>query len=119
MYDGTLASGKGTLIGRRKIWSVDIFPRFSIDGQTIETTMGRIDGRSFFPGSQASRTRDFLVDGDWVVFGPDKVFLLPIEYRVVCATAARGVLLMGHASGHASSLEFDEGDTDDSQELVS
>lgn len=49
--------------------------------------------------SQASWARDFLVDGDWVIFGPDKVFLLPIEYRVVCATAAYGVLLMGYVSG--------------------
>ncbi|KAJ5710634.1 hypothetical protein N7488_004790 [Penicillium malachiteum] len=58
--------------------------RFSPYGKTLFTSAGRIDVRSFYPGQEALRDFDFLVEDDWVILGGKRVLWLPPDYIPTC-----------------------------------
>ncbi|OJJ95247.1 hypothetical protein ASPACDRAFT_47991 [Aspergillus aculeatus ATCC 16872] len=93
----------GKLIGTRTVAACPQTLRFSADGATLDTNVGRVDVRSFYSGSRYASSRDLLVDDTWVVAGKERI-LLPLEYRATCALASDDLLIMGHASGQITFL---------------
>lgn len=92
------------LIGTRQIGAEKHSLRFSADGRTIETSMGRLDVESFYPEPRRSSHLDFAVEDNWVLFGQEKAVLLHHDYQPTCAVVAGDVLVMGHESGRISYL---------------
>ncbi|KAJ5760948.1 WD40 repeat-like protein [Penicillium odoratum] len=70
----------GMLIGTRYIPGSWRSLQFSVDNNTMMTAMGRIDVEKSFPSRALVRNGDFLVDSDWVVYGTDRILLLPVDY---------------------------------------
>lgn len=117
----------GSLIGSRPIGASEYSLRFSPDGRTIGTGMGRVDVRSFSlsdsdrrwirdedldlpPGREHDSQLDLAVQNDWILFGREKAFLLPHSHQVKCAVATNDLMVLGHESGRLSFLQgnFDE-----------
>lgn len=118
--DGLLLAAGSRLPGFIELWDVQTWTRigirqalgfewlqFSDDCQALETVIGRFDVDAFYPGQERARKRDFLVQDDWVIYGGERILLLPIDYRATCAVAVGDLLLMGHASGRVTSLRID------------
>jgi WD40 repeat protein len=83
---------------------------FPDDGQYLDTDRGRLGIGSLQPSviSLKSRSvRDMFVNGTWVVQEMKNVLWLPSDYRATCAVVRNHVLVIGHASGRVSILEFD------------
>ncbi|KAJ5643920.1 uncharacterized protein N7484_006427 [Penicillium longicatenatum] len=96
-----------TRIGIRKALGFHHWLQFSEDCKSIETDHGCFDVDAFYPGQELARKRDFLIEYDWVIYGGERILLLPIDYRTTCAVAVNDLLLMGHASGRVTSLRID------------
>ena len=83
---------------------------FSSDGQDLDTDRGRLSVSSLYPNVislQPKSAMEIFVNGAWVVQGMKNVLWLPSDYRATCAAFQNHLLVMGHASGHISFLEFD------------
>lgn len=84
---------------------------FSVDGSCLETNRGllNITTSLLFPDASPSRpaySRGISVKGQWVVQGNDNLLWLPSEYRSTDLAVRGSVIVLGHASGHISFLEF-------------
>ncbi|KAL4879964.1 quinon protein alcohol dehydrogenase-like superfamily [Aspergillus karnatakaensis] len=102
-------NGLLSLIGTRDFAASKQSLRFTTDGTAIETDIGRVDVRSFYPESEpTSSSRDLRVaEDEWAVVGNEKI-LLPLDYRATCATALDGLLMIGHGSGQVSVFQVKE-----------
>jgi WD40 repeat protein len=94
----------GSLIGTRNMKADQRSLRFSPDGRTIETLMGRVDVRSFYPKPDYDSHLDLGVEHNWVLVGREKAFYLPRDYEATSAVAADGLLMMGDRSGRVTRL---------------
>jgi WD domain, G-beta repeat len=82
---------------------------FSIDGSYLETDRGLLDIVSLSPGTVPSRpklSRDVFVKEQWVARGTENLLWLPFDCRPSCAAVCGSVVVLGHASGGMSILEF-------------
>jgi WD40 repeat protein len=82
---------------------------FSSDGQYLDTDRGRLGIAALQPSVislQSKPVRDIFVNGAWVVQEMNNILWLPSDCRATCAAVWNHVLVMGHASGCVSILEF-------------
>ncbi|EED20727.1 hypothetical protein TSTA_039280 [Talaromyces stipitatus ATCC 10500] len=76
----------------------------SSDGTVIETSMGRFDIRSFYPGREFTSHLDFAAEENWILACNEKILLLH-DSHVTCATAIGDLLIMVHKPGRVSFLQ--------------
>lgn len=95
------------LLGKRSLGrSRESWLRFSEDGKTVDTIMGRLDTRSFYSEAKLAECHTLFVDFDWVVCGSEKVFRFPIGTEVFCAAAVGDILMVSYLTGGVDFLEF-------------
>ncbi|PYH68293.1 WD40 repeat domain-containing protein [Aspergillus vadensis CBS 113365] len=95
----------GKFIGMRGIAASRQTLRFSADGTSIMTDVGRVDVRSFYKGAESAPSRNLAVfQNEWARVGNEAI-LLPNDYHATCAAATDDdLLIMGHASGKVTFL---------------
>lgn len=96
-----------TLIGTKGVGPTrGSWLRFSEDGSTIDTAMGRMDVQSFYPEVNLRESRSLFVDYDWVICGSEKVFQFPLGTEVLCAAAMKDTLMVSYKVGQVDFFEF-------------
>jgi hypothetical protein len=83
---------------------------FSVDESCLETDRGLLDVTTPLLSfsavlSRPALPRGILVKGQWVVRGKENLLWLPSDYRPT-SVAGGSVVVLGHASGRISCLEF-------------
>jgi WD40 repeat protein len=82
---------------------------FSSDGSCLETDRGLLDLVSLCPGTVPSRqtlSRGVVVKEQWIAQDMENLLWLPWDYRPSSTTVRGSVVVLGHASGRVSILEF-------------
>ena len=82
---------------------------FSRDGQYLETSRGLLSIQSSFTNSslpQAQSLCTIFVKGDWITRDRENLLWLPSEYRATCSALFHNLLVLGHASGQVTFIEF-------------
>jgi hypothetical protein len=84
---------------------------FSVDGSCLETDRGLLDVTTSLlsPGASPFRPalpRGIFVREQWVVWKKDNLLWLPPDYRSQSVAVLKNLLVLGHASGRISFLEF-------------
>ena len=82
---------------------------FSRDGQYLETDKGSIRFQLLSPDAsrpQAQSLCNIFVKGDWITRDTDNLLWLPSDYRATCSALHRNQLVLGHASGQVTFIEF-------------
>ncbi|OJI85050.1 hypothetical protein ASPTUDRAFT_74528 [Aspergillus tubingensis CBS 134.48] len=95
----------GNFIGMRGIATSRQTLRFSTDGRSIMTDIGRVDVRLFYKELEYSSSRDLAVfDNEWIWVRKEVILLLN-DYHATCATAINNdLLIMSHVSGKITFL---------------
>jgi WD40 repeat protein len=81
---------------------------FSEDGRYLETNRGILNLNSDSPGMclQVESTSAIFIDAEWVTRGGQNLLWLPPDYRATCCAVHNNKLVLGHASGMVTYLEF-------------
>ena len=82
---------------------------FSKEGSYLETSRGLLSIQSFYTGVfvlQPQPLRNIFVKGHWVVRDMENILWLPFDYWPICSTIERNILMLGHASGRVTFIEF-------------
>jgi WD40 repeat protein len=82
---------------------------FSRDGQYLETTRGSLSIQSSLPNSSLPKAQSLcmiFVKGDWITRDRENLLWLPSEYRAKCSAFFHNLLVLGHASGRVTFIEF-------------
>ena len=83
---------------------------FSQRGPYLETDRGLLSFQTLSitdPPFQLKPPSTTFVKGQWVAQGTRNMLWLPPDYRATCATSLDNVLVLGHASGRVTFMEFD------------
>jgi WD40 repeat protein len=92
---------------------VDAFIRtlaFSSDELYLNTDKGRLNIGSLSLNRvplQSNALWDIFMEKTWVTHNMEKVLWLPSDYRAVCSAIQNNTLVLGHASGRITFIEFD------------
>jgi hypothetical protein len=89
------------------IWTLS----FSVNGSYLETGEGLLDiiPSSLSPGAVLFRpaiSRGIFVEKQWIVREKEYLLWLPSDYRPTSEAVRGNVVILGHASGRISFLEF-------------
>ncbi|KAF5860731.1 hypothetical protein ETB97_001238 [Aspergillus alliaceus] len=105
-WDAATGALRQTLNVKEVITSLE----FSKDGSHLNTNLGSLTIRSWCdkhtcdtPNTDANI---FLLEGQWVTLGGEKVLWLPPEHRPHCSAVKDNTLILGHASGRISFIGF-------------
>ena len=81
---------------------------FSGEGQYLETSRGLLSVQSFYTGvfAQSQPPRNIFVKDHWVIRDMENVLWLPSDYRPICSTIERNILMLRLASGRVTFIEF-------------
>ena len=79
---------------------------FSNDGSYLKTDRGLFELSSV--GQPLSGLSSYLyIKSQWVAFRTENILWLPAEYRPTCSAVRDNTLVIGHASGQVTFIEFD------------
>jgi WD40 repeat protein len=83
---------------------------FSSDKLYLNTDRGRLNvgllSWNYVP-PQLHALSDIFVKETWVTYNMEKVLWLPSDYRATCSAVQNNILVLGHASGRVTFVEFD------------
>jgi WD40 repeat protein len=83
---------------------------FSSSGQHLKTDRGVLHVSSLELSSDYSeQVRALFVSENWVEEERERILWLPPDYRATCVAVWNGMVVLGHASGGISFLEFEQG----------
>jgi WD40 repeat protein len=102
-------SATGTARRALKVDAVIQNLSFSSDGTCLETDRGLVSLQLLFPSVISLQSKllcNLHVNERWVAQGMKNILWLPSDYRATCAAVRNDVLILGHASGRVSFLEF-------------
>ena len=82
---------------------------FSKEGSYLATDRGLLSIQSFYTSAfilQPQPPYNIFVKGRWVVRDMENLLWLPSDYRPICSSIQRNILMLGHASGRVTFIEF-------------
>ena len=100
--DGTqVVSGSGDMT----VWLWDVATGAAL--QTLEGHSGSVSSVAFSPDGKLLPT--LRVSNHWIVEGKANILWLPPDYRSICEVTWDETIILGHASGRLSFLQFRQG----------
>jgi WD40 repeat protein len=105
LWDAATGAARGTLEVHVSIGNLS----FSMDGQYLETEKGSICLQLLSPDASRPQVQslcNIFVKGDWITRDTDNLLWLPSDYRATCSALHRNLLVLGHASGQVTFIEF-------------
>ena len=100
-------SATGVLLQTLEIEAIITMLSFSNDGLYLETDRGLISIKAFYYGGfEPQPPCNIFVRGRWVVRDMENLLFLPPNYWPICSTVQRNILILGHASGRITFIEF-------------
>jgi WD40 repeat protein len=107
LWDTGTGAARGTLTVDRVVGNLS----FSSSGQYLKTDRGILDLSSLLVN--ASSSSDYwlpvFVSENWVTVEGGNIIWLPSDNRATCVAVSNGIVVLGHASGGISFLEFERG----------
>ena len=80
---------------------------FSSDGSCLHTDRGVVNiACGIASPSLPSATPALFVKEQWIVCGSQTLLWLPPDYRATSVAVFKGIIVLGHASGRVSIMEF-------------
>jgi WD40 repeat protein len=105
LWDTATGAHKKTLHTNKFIYSLS----FSEDGRLLKTDQGWLSLNSDLSDKcqdQKPSTSTVFVSDDWVIRDGKNNLWLPPDYRATCTAFYNNMLVLGHASGQVTFLEF-------------
>ena len=105
LWDAATGGHKKTLYTNQIIYSLS----FSEDGRLLKTDRGWLSLNSDSSDTchdQKPSTSTLFVSDDWVIRDGKNTLWLPPDYRATCTAFYNNMLVLGHASGQVTFLEF-------------
>lgn len=102
----------GTLLPTLHVDAVVQALAFSSDGSSLQTDRGLADLVSFCPDVVRSRSTlspGVFVKERWIARGMENLLWIPVDSRPRSMAVQGNVIVLGHASGRVSILEFEPG----------
>ena len=106
LWDASTGASRGTLRTKGGIYDLS----FSNDGSYLKTERGLLEFNSLQGtiGQAQSECPSYLyVNNQWVTYRRENILWLPTDYRPRCSVVRDNILVMGHASGRVTFIEFD------------
>jgi WD40 repeat protein len=102
LWDATTGAWKRTLEINTTIASL----LFSEDGRYLKTGRGLLSLNSGSPDTHLCQERVIFVNDEWVTRDGQNLLWLPPDYRTKCLALLNNMLVLGHASGQVTFIQF-------------
>ena len=106
LWDATIGASRSTLSTEGPIYELS----FSSNRSYLKTNRGLLELNCLHSavGQPQSDFSSYLyVKNQWMAYRTENILLPPPDYRATCVAVQQNILVMGHASGRVTFIEFD------------